>query len=135
MIRRPPRSTRTDTLFPYTTLFRSNSDAVLALFEKADFKATFFTLGWVAQRYPALSRRIAEAGHEVASHGWDHKRVFTLNAATFRADLERARIVIEDACGQSPTGYRAPSFSIDARTPWAHSVLAEEGYEIGRAHV
>src|SRR3546814_5067616 len=75
-----------------------NSDAVLALFEKADVKATFFTLGWVAQRYPALIRRIAEAGHEVASHGWDHKRVFTLNAATFRADLERARIVIEDAC-------------------------------------
>src|SRR3546814_7531056 len=53
-----------------------NSDAVLALFEKADVKATFFTLGWVAQRYPALIRRIAEAGHEVASHGWDHKRVF-----------------------------------------------------------
>ena len=105
-----------------------NSDAVLALFEKAGVKATFFTLGWVADRYPALIRRIAEAGHEVASHGWDHKRVFTLEPATFRADLERARIAIEDACGQSPAGYRAPSFSIDKRTPWAHRVLAEEGY-------
>ena len=105
-----------------------NSDAVLALFDQAGVKATFFTLGWVAERYPALIRRIADSGHELASHGWDHRRVFTLEAATFRADLERARIAIEDACGQSPVGYRAPSFSIDARTPWAHRVLAEEGY-------
>ncbi|HEY5722977.1 MAG TPA: XrtA system polysaccharide deacetylase [Allosphingosinicella sp.] len=105
-----------------------NADAVLSLFDEAGVKGTFFTLGWVAERYPALIRRVAEAGHELASHGWDHKRVFTMEAATFRADLERARIAIEDACGQSPAGYRAPSFSIDKRTPWAHRVLAEEGY-------
>src|SRR4028118_98794 len=105
-----------------------NADAVLALFEQAGVKGTFFTLGWVAERYPALIRRIVEAGHEIASHGWDHKRVFTMNPAEFRADLKQARSAIEDACGQSPTGYRAPSFSIDKRTPWAHRVLAEEGY-------
>ncbi len=105
-----------------------NSEAVLDLFDRAGVKATFFTLGWVAKRYPALIRRIADAGHEIASHGWDHRRVFTMNSATFRADLEQARIAIEDACHQSPAGYRAPSFSIDARTPWAHKVLAEEGY-------
>jgi polysaccharide deacetylase family protein (PEP-CTERM system associated) len=105
-----------------------NSDAVLALFERAGVKATFFTLGWVAQRYPALIRRIVDAGHEIASHGWDHVRVFTMSPAVFRADLERARIAIEDASGVSPMGYRAPSFSIDARTPWAHRILAEEGY-------
>jgi len=105
-----------------------NADAVLALFDEAGVKGTFFTLGWVAERYPALLRRVAEAGHEVASHGWDHQRVFTMSAATFRADLERARIAIEDSSGQSPSGYRAPSFSIDQRTPWAHRVLAEEGY-------
>src|SRR5687768_13970959 len=105
-----------------------NADAVLALFDEAGVKGSFFTLGWVAERYPALIRRIAEAGHEVASHGWDHQRVFTMTPAVFRADLERARIAIEDACGHSPTGYRAPSFSIDKRTPWAHRVLAEEGY-------
>jgi polysaccharide deacetylase family protein (PEP-CTERM system associated) len=105
-----------------------NADAVLALFDEAGVKGTFFTLGWVAERYPALIARIAAAGHEVASHGWDHDRVFTLSAAAFRADLERARIAIEDACGHSPAGYRAPSFSIDKRTPWAHRVLAEEGY-------
>jgi peptidoglycan-N-acetylglucosamine deacetylase len=105
-----------------------NADAVLALFDEAGVKGTFFTLGWVAERHPALIRRIVAAGHEVASHGWDHKRVFTMSAAAFRADLERARIAIEDACGHSPRGYRAPSFSIDKRTPWAHRVLAEEGY-------
>ena len=105
-----------------------NTNAVLALFERAGVKATFFTLGWIAERYPALIRRVSEAGHEVASHGWDHRRVHTMDAAVFRADLEKARIAIEDACGHSPVGYRAPSFSIDGRTPWAHRVLAEEGY-------
>ena len=105
-----------------------NTDRVLALFAAAGVKASFFILGWVAARHPALIRRIAEAGHEVASHGWDHKRVFTLSRAEFRADLERARRAIEDAAGVSPTGYRAPSFSIDTRTPWAHAVLAELGY-------
>lgn len=105
-----------------------NGHAVIDLFDQAGVKATFFTLGWVARKYPALIRRAAEAGHEVASHGWDHARVFTMDAATFRADLERTRIAIEDACGHSPAGYRAPSFSIDKRTPWAHRVLAEEGY-------
>jgi len=105
-----------------------NTDAVLALFDEAGVKATFFTLGWVAQRHPALIRRIAAAGHELASHGWDHKRVFTLTEAEFRADLGRARDAIEQAAGERVGGYRAPSFSIDARTPWAHPVLAEEGY-------
>lgn len=106
----------------------ANTDKVLALFEAGGVKATFFTLGWVAERYPALIRRIAEAGHEIASHGWDHARVFTLDADAFRADLARARKALEDASGQKVTGYRAPSFSIDRRTPWAHEVLAEEGY-------
>jgi polysaccharide deacetylase family protein (PEP-CTERM system associated) len=105
-----------------------NTDAVLTLFDEAGVKATFFTLGWVAARHPALIRRIAEAGHEIASHGWDHKRVFTLSEAEFRDDLIRARAEIEDASGQKLWGYRAPSFSIDQRTPWAHPVLAEQGY-------
>jgi polysaccharide deacetylase family protein (PEP-CTERM system associated) len=105
-----------------------NTDDVLALFEEAGVKATFFTLGWVAARHPALIRRIADAGHEIASHGWDHRRVFTLDEGAFRADLEEARKAIEDAGGAKVRGYRAPSFSIDARTPWAHEVLAQEGY-------
>ena len=105
-----------------------NAEAVLALFDKAGVKATFFTLGWVAERFPALIRRIADEGHEVASHGWDHRRVFTMDAATFRSDLGRARAAIEQAGGVQVTGYRAPSFSIDQRTPWAHQVLADQGY-------
>ncbi|QLC21416.1 DUF3473 domain-containing protein [Parasphingopyxis sp. CP4] len=105
-----------------------NSIAVLDLFERAGVKGTFFTLGWVAKRYPSLIRRIADAGHEIASHGWDHQRVFTLQPEEFRADLRKAQKVLEDASGQKLSGYRAPSFSIDARTPWAHQILADEGY-------
>ncbi len=106
----------------------ANTDATLALFAESGVRATFFTLGWVADRYPQLIRRIVDAGHEIASHGWDHQRVFTMDAETFRADLARARKTIEDAGGTRVSGYRAPSFSIDQRTPWAHVVLAEEGY-------
>lgn len=105
-----------------------NCDEILAMFDAAGVKATFFTLGWIAERHPALMRRIAEQGHELASHGWDHVRVFTLDAKSFAADLDHARKVIEDTSGHVVAGYRAPSFSIDARTPWAHEVLAEQGY-------
>ena len=105
-----------------------NTGKVLDLFGETGVKATFFTLGWVAERHPSLIRRIVSEGHEVASHGWDHDRVFTMTADAFRADLKRARIALEDASGLRVTGYRAPSFSIDQRTPWAHQVLAEEGY-------
>ncbi|WP_188063873.1 XrtA system polysaccharide deacetylase [Sphingobium sp. KCTC 72723] len=105
-----------------------NTDAVLDLFAQAGVTGTFFTLGWVAERYPALMRRIADAGHEVASHGYDHARVFTFTPEQWRADLRKARAILEDASGQAVTGYRAPSFSIDPRTPWAHPILAEEGY-------
>ncbi|WP_225008912.1 XrtA system polysaccharide deacetylase [Novosphingobium percolationis] len=105
-----------------------NCDAILGLFADTGIKATFFTLGWVAQRHPAMMRRIAQQGHEIASHGWDHARVFTLGREAFALDIARTRGVLEDATGCAVTGYRAPSFSIDARTPWAHEVLAEHGY-------
>ncbi|MFA5968499.1 MAG: XrtA system polysaccharide deacetylase [Sphingomonas sp.] len=105
-----------------------NTNAVLDLFAESGVKATFFTLGWVASRNPALMRRIVDEGHEIASHGWDHQRIFTFDAERFRADLGQSRRAIEDASGAAVTGYRAPSFSIDKRTPWAHRVLAEEGY-------
>ena len=82
------------------------------------------------QRHPALIRRIVDAGHEVASHGWDHQRVFTMDAAQFRADLARARAALEDASGQRITGYRAPSFSIDQRTPWAHAGAGRGGISL-----
>jgi len=105
-----------------------NTHDVLSLFDEAGIKATFFILGWVAERYPALMRQIADAGHEIANHGYDHARVFTLSPNQFRADLDRSRKIIEDTSGQQVIGYRAPSFSIDQRTPWAHEILAEDGY-------
>jgi peptidoglycan-N-acetylglucosamine deacetylase len=106
----------------------SNTDAVMALFADAGVKATFFTLAWVAERYPALIRRMVEQGHEVASHGCDHKRVFQMTAEEFAADVTRSKHVLEDAAGEAVIGYRAPNFSIDQRTPWAHHALAKAGY-------
>ncbi|WP_324260614.1 XrtA system polysaccharide deacetylase [Altererythrobacter sp. H2] len=101
---------------------------ILDLFDEAQVKATFFTLGWVARRNPALMRRIADAGHEVASHGYDHARVFNFDRVQFAEDIRKARTILEDAAGVAVTGYRAPSFSIDQRTPWAYMELAEQGY-------
>ena len=110
------------------TRVESNVDAILDLFAEAGAKATFFTLGWVAERHPALMRRIADAGHEIASHGYDHARVFTFDRTQFASDIRKARKILEDTSGQKVIGYRAPSFSIDARTPWAFEELAEQGY-------
>ncbi|MBX7499831.1 DUF3473 domain-containing protein [Qipengyuania sp. YG27] len=105
-----------------------NVARILDLFDGAGVKATFFTLGWVAERNKPAMRAIVERGHELASHGYDHTRVFTFTRAQFAEDIARARAILEDAGGQEVTGYRAPSFSIDARNRWAHEVLAEHGY-------
>ena len=106
-----------------------NCQAILEMFERLQVKGTFFTLGWVAQRHGPLMRRIVEQGHELASHGWDHARVFTMDQTEFASDLERSRKALEDAAGVRITGYRAPSFSIDQRTPWAYMALHEQGFE------
>ena len=111
-----------------TDRVEGNCSAILDMFSEAGVKATFFTLGWVAKRHPALMRRISEAGHELASHGWDHQRVFRMDPASFASDLEMSRKAIEDAAGVRVSGYRAPSFSIDQRTPWAYMILAEQGF-------
>lgn len=107
----------------------ANTERVLEQFAAAGVHATFFTLGWVAERHPALVRRIVEAGHELASHGYGHEQVNVIGETAFRADIRRAKQVLEDAGGVSVLGYRAPTFSIGPRiTPWAHAALAEEGY-------
>jgi polysaccharide deacetylase family protein (PEP-CTERM system associated) len=106
----------------------ANTERILVLFERAGVKATFFTLGWVAERHPALIRRIVAAGHELASHGHGHELVSAIGEAAFRADIRRAKRSLEQAGGVAVIGYRAPTFSINARTPWAHAVLAEEGH-------
>ncbi len=105
-----------------------NVSEILDMFEEADVKATFFTLGWVAQRHPALMQRIVNSGHEIASHGFDHARVFNFDRKSFGDDILKAKKAIEDASGVAVTGYRAPSFSIDQRTPWAYMELADQGY-------
>lgn len=110
------------------TRVEDNVYRVIDLFAEADVKATFFTLGWVAKRHPDMIRRIADAGHELASHGYDHARVFTFTRSEFAEDIRKARDIIEDCSGVRVTGYRAPSFSIDQRTPWAFAELAEQGY-------
>lgn len=101
---------------------------LLELFAKRGAKATFFTLGWVAERERTLMREIVAAGHEVASHGYAHRQVHDFLPETFRADLRRSRAAIEDASGQRVRGFRAPSWSIGPRTSWALEVLAEERF-------
>lgn len=106
-----------------------NIDRVLQLLSDAGASGTFFTLGWVAERLPLVVRRIADAGHEIASHGMLHKRVFAQSPEEFREDAARAKKLLEDTSGTAVRGYRAPSWSIDDRTPWAHRILREVGYE------
>jgi polysaccharide deacetylase family protein (PEP-CTERM system associated) len=105
-----------------------NTERLLALFERVGVHATFFVLGWVAERYPQLVREIQRAGHELASHSYDHRLVYDMTPAAFVADLRRAQSVIEDAAGVRITGYRAPSFSITTSSLWALDLLASEGY-------
>ena len=105
-----------------------NVDRILALLARHETQATFFTLGWIAQRYPQLVRRIAEEGHEVASHGYGHQRASDLTEAEFSADIESAKRILEDLCGTAVTGYRAPSFSIGTSNLWAFDCLARAGY-------
>jgi polysaccharide deacetylase family protein (PEP-CTERM system associated) len=106
----------------------ANIDRILALLDAEGIKATFFTLGWIAERYPATVRRIVEQGHELASHGYGHERASDLTAEEFRLDISRSKGLLEDIGGQRVLGYRAPSFSIGPTNLWALDVLLEAGY-------
>jgi polysaccharide deacetylase family protein (PEP-CTERM system associated) len=106
-----------------------NTRRLLDLFDAREVKATFFTLGWIAERAPALMRDIAARGHEVASHGYDHKKVFDQTPDEFRADLLLTKRILEETSGARVRGFRAAGFSIDARTPWAYEILAETGHD------
>ncbi len=101
---------------------------LLELFAARGVRATFFVLGWVAERHPALVRDIASAGHEIASHGYWHQIVYSLTPDAFREDVRRSKGVLEAITGHAVTGYRAPSFSITRQSLWALDVLVEEGY-------
>ncbi|MEG3765049.1 XrtA system polysaccharide deacetylase [Alteromonas sp. 14N.309.X.WAT.G.H12] len=102
---------------------------ILALFKERGVKATFFTLGWVAERYPSLVREIVNDGHELASHGYDHQRATLMTPETFYNDVVKAKAILEDVSGVEVIGYRAPSFSIMECNEWAFSLLRKAGYQ------
>lgn len=106
-----------------------NVDRILGLFSESGVSATFFTLGWIAERYPRVVRQIVDGGHELASHGYEHIKVHSQEPDAFRHDIRWTKAILEDIGGQRVKGYRAASFSIDSRTLWAFDVLAEEGYD------
>lgn len=105
-----------------------NVDRILQLLADHSTKATFFTLGWIAERYPEVVRRIADGGHEIASHGYGHARAHDQTPEEFTADIRLAKLVLEDLSGQEVVGYRAPSFSIGEGNLWAFECLESEGY-------
>lgn len=107
----------------------ANTDRALALFSHASVTATFFTLGWIAERHPALIRRIVAQGHELASHGYEHVPVHRQEPRQFAADVRTTKKLLEDISGTQVKGYRAASFSIGAKTLWALDILAAEGYQ------
>ena len=112
----------------YESRVEKNTDSVLAMLDDMHVKATFFILGCVAQRHPHLVRRIVSAQHEVACHGYTHRRIYTLTAEEFRHEIQRAKRLIEDAGGVPVLGYRAPSYSVTTQSLWALDILVEEGF-------
>lgn len=106
-----------------------NIERILALLGERGVKATFFTLGWVAERYPQMVRDIVAAGHELASHGYGHQRASDLDREAFSHDVTHAKRILEDISGHAVRGYRAPSFSIGVGNLWAFDVLAQAGYD------
>jgi polysaccharide deacetylase family protein (PEP-CTERM system associated) len=105
-----------------------NVGRILELLAERDTKATFFTLGWIAERYPQLVRSIVAGGHELASHGYGHERASDLSEASFHDDVSRAKKLLEDIGGVAVSGYRAPSFSIGTGNLWAFTTLERAGY-------
>jgi len=101
---------------------------ILEHLDRHDVRGTFFVLGWLAEREPAMVKAIAAAGHEIASHGWSHRRVTHMQPGEFRSEARRSRMLLEDLAGQPVIGYRAPSFSILPGLEWAFDVLLEEGF-------
>ena len=112
----------------YESRVERNTLKLVDMLAQHGTKATFFVLGWVAERYPGLVKVLVEQGHEIASHGYGHELVTTQSPEQFRLDVRRAKYILEDLTGSPVLGYRAPSFSITAESQWALSILVEEGY-------
>ncbi len=113
----------------YPSRVAQNTDRLLELLAQHNCHATFFVLGWVAEKKPDVVARVAAAGHEIACHSMLHRRIFDLTPQEFREDTHRAKAVIEDATGKQVVGYRAPSFSVTKKSSWALEILADEGFQ------
>ena len=112
----------------YESRVEKNSERILDIFDQYDARATFFVLGCVAERHPELVRKIASRGHEIGSHGYSHRRIYTQTVDQFREETQKAKKIAEDITGYSIIGYRAASYSIIRETLWALDILAEEGF-------
>jgi polysaccharide deacetylase family protein (PEP-CTERM system associated) len=106
----------------------ANTDRLLAILGEHRVHATFFVLGWIAERHPTLVKRIHDAGHEIASHSYAHRLIYRQTPAQFREDLKRSKAILEEITGEKILGYRAPSYSIVKESLWALDILAEEGF-------
>ena len=114
----------------YPHRLREGLDKLLELLEKHNTSATFFTLGWIGEKYPGLIQELSSAGHEIASHGYSHKKVYDMSPEEFRSEIRRTKMILEDITGVEVTAFRAPFFSITNNSLWALDILKEEGYSI-----
>jgi polysaccharide deacetylase family protein (PEP-CTERM system associated) len=113
----------------YTLRVEDNTRRILGMLDEFEIKATFFVLGWIAERCPALIKEIAGKGHEISCHGYGHELIYRIGPSAFRRDIHRAKQILEDLCGSKVNGYRAPSYSITKRSMWALDILIEEGFQ------
>lgn len=114
----------------HTERIRKGVDPLLELLDKHNTKATFFTLGWIGEKYPELIKQITDAGHEMASHGYSHEKVYDLSPQAFREEISKTKKILEDISGTEVAAFRAPFFSVTNKSLWALDILKEEGYSI-----
>ena len=119
---------RRDQWDTYPLRVDGNTRRILDLLDNFSITATFFVLGWVAERLPGLTKEIHRRGHEIACHGYGHELIYSIGPDRFRADIRRAKTILEDQCGERVNGYRAPSYSITGKSLWALEILVEEGF-------
>lgn len=119
---------RQDQWESYPLRVDGNTRRILDMLDSFSISATFFILGWVAERLPALTKEIQRRGHEIACHGYGHQLIFNIGPDAFREDIRKAKQLLEDQCGQKVNGYRAPSYSITGKSLWALDILVEEGF-------
>lgn len=119
---------RQDQWHSYPLRVEGNTRRILDLLDSFSITATFFILGWVAERLPALTKEIHRRGHEIACHGYGHELLYVIGPERFRSDIRRSKNILEDQCGERVHGYRAPSYSITGKSLWALDILVEEGF-------